>query len=60
MMFLWLILAAIAIAAVWYFSITPHKKQEEQNPLGVIEQHYANGEISEEEFKKHKSNLEKE
>ena len=60
MMFLWIILIAIAIVAIWYFGIYPYKIPGAQSPSELIEHHYANGEISREEYEKRKAKLEKE
>lgn len=60
MMYFWIILAAIAIAAVWYFNKgnAPFGSPKKEDPLDILKRRFANGEIGEEEYEERKAVLE--
>jgi putative membrane protein len=62
MMYFWIILAAIAIAVVWYFNKNngnaPFISPKKEDTLDILKRRFANGEIDEEEYEERKAVLE--
>lgn len=62
MMYFWIILVAIAIAAVWYFNenhgSSPFLNPKKEDPLDILKRRFASGEIDEEEYEERKAVLE--
>ena len=62
MMITWIFFIAVVGVTIWYFNQKTIRallwEEKKETPIDVLKERFANGEIDEEEFEKHKSTLE--